>query len=91
MMMILVYLYCMGVTSMILNRFHLIMILMSIEFLYMSLLLAVMFIFCKMNILNSMLFLMAIVCEAAVGLSLLVLLNFHYGNELLNSMNLIKC
>uniref|UniRef100_UPI0030FEBDA1 NADH dehydrogenase subunit 4L n=1 Tax=Amblyomma calabyi TaxID=3065602 RepID=UPI0030FEBDA1 len=91
MLMLTVFLYFMGVMSLFLNRFHLLMILLSIEFMYMSLIFLIMILFSIFNLLNIFIFLMSIVCEAALGLSLLVLLNFFYGNELLNSFNLIKC
>nr|YP_011017377.1 NADH dehydrogenase subunit 4L [Amblyomma parvitarsum]WQF69040.1 NADH dehydrogenase subunit 4L [Amblyomma parvitarsum] len=91
MMMLSFFLYFVGVMSLVINRFHLIMILMSIEFLYMSLVMLIFILFSLLNILNVFVFLVSIVCEAALGLSLLVLLNFYYGNEMLNSLNLIKC
>nr|YP_010730010.1 NADH dehydrogenase subunit 4L [Amblyomma tonelliae]WEF75024.1 NADH dehydrogenase subunit 4L [Amblyomma tonelliae] len=91
MLMTSMFLYILGLVTLLLNRFHLIMVLMSIEFMYMSLMFLMMSLFSLYNILNIFLFLVSIVCEAALGLSLLVLLNFFYGNEMLNSMNLIKC
>nr|YP_011017390.1 NADH dehydrogenase subunit 4L [Amblyomma neumanni]WQF69053.1 NADH dehydrogenase subunit 4L [Amblyomma neumanni] len=91
MMMLSIFLYIIGIMSLIVNRYHLIMILMSIEYMYMSLVVSMMILFSLLNILNVFVFLVTIVCEAALGLSLLVLLNFYYGNELLSSLNLIKC
>nr|YP_010729997.1 NADH dehydrogenase subunit 4L [Amblyomma patinoi]WEF75011.1 NADH dehydrogenase subunit 4L [Amblyomma patinoi] len=86
-----VFIYLLGVLALLINRFHLIMVLMSIEFMYMSLIMLMMILFSLLNMMNIFLFLVSIVCEAALGLSLLVLLNFFYGNEMLNAMNLIKC
>uniref|UniRef100_UPI0030FE455A NADH dehydrogenase subunit 4L n=1 Tax=Amblyomma breviscutatum TaxID=3134081 RepID=UPI0030FE455A len=91
MMMMTLILYTIGVISLVLNRFHLMMILMSIEFMYMSMMILLLLNFCLLNVLNVFLFLTSVVCEAAMGLSLLVLFNFHYGNEMMNSFGLIKC
>nr|YP_011017364.1 NADH dehydrogenase subunit 4L [Amblyomma tigrinum]WQF69027.1 NADH dehydrogenase subunit 4L [Amblyomma tigrinum] len=91
MMMMSLFLYITGIFSLIFNRFHLIMILMSIEFMYMSLILIIFYYFVMFNILNIFVFLITIVCEAALGLSLLVLTNNFYGNEMINSFDLIKC
>nr|YP_007475025.1 NADH dehydrogenase subunit 4L [Amblyomma cajennense]YP_009332020.1 NADH dehydrogenase subunit 4L [Amblyomma sculptum]AFU55274.1 NADH dehydrogenase subunit 4L [Amblyomma cajennense]APH07717.1 NADH dehydrogenase subunit 4L [Amblyomma sculptum]WEF75037.1 NADH dehydrogenase subunit 4L [Amblyomma sculptum] len=91
MVMISLFVYLMGILALLINRFHLIMVLMSIEFMYMSLTVLMMILFSLLNVLNIFLFLVSLVCEAALGLSLLVLLNFYYGNEMLNAMNLIKC
>nr|WQF69076.1 NADH dehydrogenase subunit 4L [Amblyomma nodosum] len=91
MMMITVMLYSIGVVSLIFNRYHLMLILLSIEFMYMSMMILIMFVFLVVNMMNIFVFLTSIVCEASLGLSLLVFLNFYYGNEMMNSFNLIKC
>nr|YP_010329437.1 NADH dehydrogenase subunit 4L [Haemaphysalis kitaokai]UNO53881.1 NADH dehydrogenase subunit 4L [Haemaphysalis kitaokai] len=83
--------YLMGILSLILNRYHMMMLLMSIEFLYLSLMIMLFYNSFFLNIMNIFLFLVSIVCEAALGLSLLVMMSFFYGNEMVNSMNMIKC
>nr|UWI72016.1 NADH dehydrogenase subunit 4L [Haemaphysalis yeni] len=83
--------YLMGILSLILNRFHMMMLLMSIEFMYLSLMVMLFYNSFFLNIMNIFLFLVSIVCEAALGLSLLVLMSFFYGNELISSMNMLKC
>nr|YP_010324895.1 NADH dehydrogenase subunit 4L [Haemaphysalis punctata]UNO53946.1 NADH dehydrogenase subunit 4L [Haemaphysalis punctata] len=85
------FLYLIGIVSFILNRFHFMLLLMSIEFLYLSLMMLFFFNAYLSSILNIFVFLTSIVCEAAIGLSLLVVMSFYYGNELVNSLNLIKC
>nr|YP_010534074.1 NADH dehydrogenase subunit 4L [Amblyomma latum]UXX50169.1 NADH dehydrogenase subunit 4L [Amblyomma latum] len=90
-MMISLLLYFLGVFSMILNRFHLMMILMSIEFIYLSIMILILYYFSLFNMMNIFVFLVSIVCEASMGLVLLVFFNYFYGNELMNSFNLIKC
>nr|YP_010324934.1 NADH dehydrogenase subunit 4L [Haemaphysalis qinghaiensis]UNO54063.1 NADH dehydrogenase subunit 4L [Haemaphysalis qinghaiensis]UNO54076.1 NADH dehydrogenase subunit 4L [Haemaphysalis qinghaiensis]UXD79105.1 NADH dehydrogenase subunit 4L [Haemaphysalis qinghaiensis] len=85
------FIYFIGIVSFILNRFHLMLLLMSIEFMYLSLMIMFFYNSSILSILNIFLFLTTIVCEAAIGLSLLVMMSFYYGNELINSFNLIKC
>nr|YP_009471799.1 NADH dehydrogenase subunit 4L [Haemaphysalis japonica]AVI15568.1 NADH dehydrogenase subunit 4L [Haemaphysalis japonica]UNO53985.1 NADH dehydrogenase subunit 4L [Haemaphysalis japonica]UXX50260.1 NADH dehydrogenase subunit 4L [Haemaphysalis japonica] len=85
------FIYFIGIFSFILNRFHLMLLLMSIEFMYLSLMIMFFYNSSILNILNIFLFLTTIVCEAAIGLSLLVMMSFYYGNEMINSFNLIKC
>nr|YP_010329424.1 NADH dehydrogenase subunit 4L [Haemaphysalis yeni]UNO53868.1 NADH dehydrogenase subunit 4L [Haemaphysalis yeni] len=85
------FIYFIGIFSFILNRFHLMLLLMSIEFMYLSLMIMFFYNSCVLSILNIFMFLTMIVCEAAIGLSLLVMISFYYGNELTSSFNLIKC
>nr|YP_010535763.1 NADH dehydrogenase subunit 4L [Rhipicephalus evertsi]QLD97268.1 NADH dehydrogenase subunit 4L [Rhipicephalus evertsi]QLD97281.1 NADH dehydrogenase subunit 4L [Rhipicephalus evertsi]UYB78805.1 NADH dehydrogenase subunit 4L [Rhipicephalus evertsi] len=84
-------LYLIGSLILFINRYYLMMILLSIEFIYMSLLLMLCVYFCMFNILGVFIFLISIVCEAGLGLSLLVMMSFYYGNEMMKTMNLIKC
>nr|YP_006234060.1 NADH dehydrogenase subunit 4L [Archaeocroton sphenodonti]AET63100.1 NADH dehydrogenase subunit 4L [Archaeocroton sphenodonti] len=83
--------YLVGMISFVMNRYHMMMLLMSIEFMYLSLMVMMFFNSIYLNVLNIFLFLVTIVCEASLGLSLLVVMSFFYGNEKINSLNLIKC
>nr|WCD42291.1 NADH dehydrogenase subunit 4L [Haemaphysalis doenitzi] len=85
------FIYFIGVFSFVLNRFHLMLLLMSIEFMYLSLMVVFFYNSMMISIINIFVFLTAIVCEASIGLSLLVLISFYYGNEFISSLNLIKC
>uniref|UniRef100_UPI0030FE4116 NADH dehydrogenase subunit 4L n=1 Tax=Bothriocroton hydrosauri TaxID=59643 RepID=UPI0030FE4116 len=91
MMSSMILIYIVGLISFILNRHHLIMLLMSIEFMYLSLMLMFLLMCFQFNMLSIFMFMVLIVCEAALGLSILVSMSFYYGNEMMNSMNLIKC
>nr|YP_010535750.1 NADH dehydrogenase subunit 4L [Rhipicephalus annulatus]UYB78792.1 NADH dehydrogenase subunit 4L [Rhipicephalus annulatus] len=86
-----IMLYLMGIFIFFINRYYLMMILLSIEFVYMSLLLMLCIYFCMFNILGVFTFLISIVCEAGLGLSMLVMMSFYYGNEMMKMMTLIKC
>lgn len=83
--------YFLGIFSFILNRFHLILLLIRIEFIYLSLMVIFFYNSIILSIINVFVFLTAIVCEASIGLSLLVIIRFYYGNEITRSFNLIKC
>nr|UYL27181.1 NADH dehydrogenase subunit 4L [Rhipicephalus sanguineus]WEI30825.1 NADH dehydrogenase subunit 4L [Rhipicephalus sanguineus] len=91
MVTLVIALYFIGMLMLFINRHFLMMILLSIEFMYMSLLLMLCIYFCFFNLLSIFVFLISIVCEAGLALSLLVMMSFFYGNELMMSMNLIKC
>nr|YP_009992047.1 NADH dehydrogenase subunit 4L [Rhipicephalus appendiculatus]QLD97242.1 NADH dehydrogenase subunit 4L [Rhipicephalus appendiculatus]QLD97255.1 NADH dehydrogenase subunit 4L [Rhipicephalus appendiculatus]QNN85518.1 NADH dehydrogenase subunit 4L [Rhipicephalus appendiculatus]WNZ34627.1 NADH dehydrogenase subunit 4L [Rhipicephalus appendiculatus] len=88
---LIIMLYVIGAFVLFMNRYYLMMILMSIEFIYMNLLLMLCIYFCMFNILGIFTFLISIVCEAGLGLSLLVMMSFFYGNEMMKTMSLIKC
>nr|YP_010329450.1 NADH dehydrogenase subunit 4L [Haemaphysalis cornigera]YP_011004260.1 NADH dehydrogenase subunit 4L [Haemaphysalis taiwana]UNO53907.1 NADH dehydrogenase subunit 4L [Haemaphysalis cornigera]UNO53920.1 NADH dehydrogenase subunit 4L [Haemaphysalis cornigera]WPS93622.1 NADH dehydrogenase subunit 4L [Haemaphysalis taiwana] len=85
------FIYMVGMFSFVLNRFHMMLLLMSIEFMYLSLMVIFFFNSSMTSIINVFVFLTVIVCEASIGLSLLILISFYYGNELMSSLNLIKC
>lgn len=85
------FIYLIGVFSFILNRFHLMLLLIRIEFIYLSLIVIFFYNSIIIRIINVFVFLTAIVCEASIGLRLLVVIRFYYGNEFIRSLNLIKC
>nr|UNO54154.1 NADH dehydrogenase subunit 4L [Dermacentor (Indocentor) sp.] len=91
MLMSISIMYFIGLYSFLINRYFMMMILLSIEFMYMSLLLLLCVYFSLFNILSVFIFLITIVCEAALGMSLLVMMSFFYGNEMMKSISLIKC
>nr|UXG58615.1 NADH dehydrogenase subunit 4L [Dermacentor albipictus]UXG58641.1 NADH dehydrogenase subunit 4L [Dermacentor albipictus] len=91
MMISIMILYMIGFMSFFVNRFYMMMILLSIEYMYMSLLLMMCIYFSFFNVLTIFVFLVSIVCEAGLGMSLLVLMSYFFGNEMVKSMSLIKC
>lgn len=64
---------------------------MRIEFIYLSLIVIFFYNSIIIRIINIFIFLCAIVCEAALGLRILIVVRFFYGNEITKSINLIKC
>lgn len=91
MIRLILIIYSIGILIFFLNFSHLMIILLRIEFIYIILLLLLVLYLRILNILGIFIFLVRIVCEAGLGLRLLVIIRFYYGNEFTNSFNLIKC
>nr|QNS37158.1 NADH dehydrogenase subunit 4L [Prosopocoilus bulbosus mandibularis] len=85
------FLYLMGLLSFCLNRKHLLMMLLSLEFVVVGLFLMMYVYLCvySWEFYFLMVFLTMSVCEGALGLSLLVLLMRTYGNNYMISFNLL--
>nr|AXS65927.1 NADH dehydrogenase subunit 4L [Staphylinoidea sp. 5 KM-2017] len=91
MMVIFTFLYFMGVLSFCLNRKHLLLMLLSLEFVVVNTFLLMGFV---LNILNGeayflSLFMVMSVCEGALGLAILVSLIRSHGSDYLNTLNLM--
>nr|WEG23042.1 NADH dehydrogenase subunit 4L [Senometopia sp. 1 HNL-2023a] len=88
-----VILYFMGVFSFISNRKHLLSMLLSLEYVVLSLFL-LLFIYLNMMMFEnffSMMFLVFSVCEGALGLSILVSMIRTHGNDYFQSFNILQC
>nr|YP_010730240.1 NADH dehydrogenase subunit 4L [Biomeigenia flava]WEG23055.1 NADH dehydrogenase subunit 4L [Biomeigenia flava] len=86
-------LFFMGVFIFVLNRKHLLSMLLSLEYIVLSLFL-MMFIY--LNLINyefffSMMFLVFSVCEGSLGLSILVSMIRMYGNDYFQSFSILQC
>nr|YP_010954871.1 NADH dehydrogenase subunit 4L [Serrognathus castanicolor]WMW30256.1 NADH dehydrogenase subunit 4L [Serrognathus castanicolor] len=83
--------YLSGLMSFCLNRKHLLLMLLSLEFVVVALFLFLNFYLCLYNweFYFLMIFLTMSVCEGALGLSLLVLLMRTYGNNYMISFSLL--
>nr|AML26439.1 NADH dehydrogenase subunit 4L [Staphylinidae sp. BMNH 1274643] len=83
--------YLSGLISFCINRKHFLMMLLSLEFIVLSLYLSL-FIYLSeysYEFYFSMVFLTVSVCEGALGLSILVSLIRNYGNDYFKSFNLL--
>nr|YP_009417625.1 NADH dehydrogenase subunit 4L [Durgades nigropicta]ARX63975.1 NADH dehydrogenase subunit 4L [Durgades nigropicta] len=90
MSLILIYLFNMGLFCFIFIRKHILLCLMSLEFIVLYLLFMI-FIYCLMfdySFYLYILFMTFFVCEGALGLSVLVLMIRSHGNDYLNSLML---
>nr|YP_009677011.1 NADH dehydrogenase subunit 4L [Dorcus hansi]QDH81671.1 NADH dehydrogenase subunit 4L [Dorcus hansi] len=85
------FMYLMGLLSFCLNRKHLLLMLLSLEFVVVSLFFMLYLFLCLFSweFYFLMVFLTMSVCEGALGLSLLVLLMRSYGNNYMISFNLL--
>nr|YP_010022572.1 NADH dehydrogenase subunit 4L [Sarcophaga depressifrons]QOP39420.1 NADH dehydrogenase subunit 4L [Sarcophaga depressifrons]QXG15696.1 NADH dehydrogenase subunit 4L [Sarcophaga depressifrons] len=86
-------LFIMGVFTFVSNRKHLLSMLLSLEYIVLSLFLLL---FIYLNVLNfesffSMMFLTFSVCEGALGLSILVSMIRTHGNDYFQSFNILQC
>nr|AXS65167.1 NADH dehydrogenase subunit 4L [Coleoptera sp. 10 KM-2017] len=85
------YMFIMGGLSFSLNRKHLLLMLLSLEFIVLSLFLGLFFYlsFMHYELYFSMLFISFGVCEGALGLSLLVYLIRTHGNDYVQTFSIL--
>nr|AML26707.1 NADH dehydrogenase subunit 4L [Hydrophilidae sp. BMNH 1274734] len=86
-----IFMYLMGVLSFSFNHKHLLMLLLSLEFIVVSLYMNL-FLYLSMfsyEFYFSMIFLTISVCEGALGLSILVSLVRTHGNDYFQSFNIL--
>nr|QNV11698.1 NADH dehydrogenase subunit 4L [Rhamphomyia barbata] len=88
-----IFMFLMGVIVFISNRKHLLSMLLSLEFIVLSLFF---FLFIYLSLLNyegffSMMFLTFSVCEGALGLSILVSMIRTHGNDYFQSFSVLQC
>nr|YP_009939844.1 NADH dehydrogenase subunit 4L [Ectophasia rotundiventris]QNV49159.1 NADH dehydrogenase subunit 4L [Ectophasia rotundiventris] len=86
-------LFIMGLFTFVSNRKHLLSMLLSLEYIVLSLFLML---YIYLNIMNyenffSMMFLTFSVCEGALGLSILVSMIRTHGNDYFQSFNILQC
>nr|UJG45276.1 NADH dehydrogenase subunit 4L [Azelia zetterstedtii] len=86
-------LFIMGVLTFVSNRKHLLSMLLSLEYIVLSLflLLFIYLIMTNFEIFFSMMFLTFSVCEGALGLSILVSMIRTHGNDYFQSFNILQC
>nr|QXE46439.1 NADH dehydrogenase subunit 4L [Cephalcia infumata] len=90
-MMIMMILFYQGLMTFSLNRNHLLIMLLSLEFLVLSLFLMLMY-FLNIywsNLYFSMVFLTFMVCESSIGLSILVSLVRTHGNDYFKILSIL--
>nr|YP_009346077.1 NADH dehydrogenase subunit 4L [Ogadenus brumpti]AMX74049.1 NADH dehydrogenase subunit 4L [Ogadenus brumpti]AMX74062.1 NADH dehydrogenase subunit 4L [Ogadenus brumpti] len=92
MMMVGMMIFVVGLFSLLLNQKHFLMLLLCFEFMNLGCLILLMLMMGEMEFfLNLILFLIVIVCEASLGLSVLVVSVYFYGNDMVGSYVLLKC
>nr|AWV83792.1 NADH dehydrogenase subunit 4L [Okanagana rimosa] len=85
--------YCSGIMSLCFTRKHIMLSLLSLEFIILSLFCMLTFLLTKMFSESYMLliFLTFSVCEGVIGLCTLVMMIRSHGNDYLLSINMITC
>nr|ALO71089.1 NADH deshydrogenase subunit 4L [Pselaphinae sp. 8 EF-2015] len=85
------YMYIMSLLVFSLNHKHLLLMLLSLELIVLSLFLNLFLMLVKLNIgiYFSMIFLIMMVCESVLGLSILVSLIRTHGNDYIKSMSML--
>nr|WRO44597.1 NADH dehydrogenase subunit 4L [Hypoderma pantholopsum] len=82
----------MGVLTFVMNRKHLLSMLLSLEYIVLSLF---MLLFMYLSLFGSlylvMMFLVFSVCEGALGISILVSMIRTHGNDYFQSFNVLQC
>nr|YP_009536355.1 NADH dehydrogenase subunit 4L [Ornithodoros parkeri]AYN50633.1 NADH dehydrogenase subunit 4L [Ornithodoros parkeri]AYN59520.1 NADH dehydrogenase subunit 4L [Ornithodoros turicata] len=92
MFMVGMLIYFFGLMSIFLNWSHILILFLCLEFMYLGILYNVVLLGgFKGDFLSMILFMILVVCEAGLGLSILVLGVYFYGNDKLNSVILMKC
>nr|WKU84050.1 NADH dehydrogenase subunit 4L [Ocyptamus priscilla] len=87
------FLMMMGILIFISNRKHLLSMLLSLEYIVLSLFYLLFIYLNMMNFENyfSMVFMTFSVCEGVLGLSVLVSMIRMYGNDYFQSFNILQC
>nr|YP_010535580.1 NADH dehydrogenase subunit 4L [Otobius lagophilus]UYB78388.1 NADH dehydrogenase subunit 4L [Otobius lagophilus]UYB78401.1 NADH dehydrogenase subunit 4L [Otobius lagophilus]UYL27141.1 NADH dehydrogenase subunit 4L [Otobius lagophilus] len=81
-----------GLLSLLMNHKHFLMLLLCFEFMFLGIFCLLVLIVSFSEIyLDLVLFLIIIVCEASLGLSILVMGVYHYGNDKLWAFSMLKC
>nr|AFQ62406.1 NADH dehydrogenase subunit 4L [Abraeinae sp. MJTNT-2012] len=85
------FMYLMGLLSFCMMRKHLLLMLLTLEFIVLSLyfLLIVVLSYFSYEFYFSMIFLIMSVCEGSLGLSILISLIRSHGNDYFNSYNVV--
>nr|YP_010535463.1 NADH dehydrogenase subunit 4L [Ixodes scapularis]UER94083.1 NADH dehydrogenase subunit 4L [Ixodes scapularis]UYB78141.1 NADH dehydrogenase subunit 4L [Ixodes scapularis]UYB78154.1 NADH dehydrogenase subunit 4L [Ixodes scapularis] len=86
-----IFMYLVGLLTFLKNRFYLMMILLSFEFMYLSMFMLINCMVLIDSYLLTLVYLTLIVAEAGLGLSLMVIMSFFYGNDQVSSMYMLKC
>nr|QAB05933.1 NADH dehydrogenase subunit 4L [Ixodes holocyclus] len=83
--------YMVGLLVLLVNRSNVMIILLCFEYMYLGIFMLMVFSLIFFTLTKVILYLIIIVCEASLGLGMLVSMNFYYGNDKLSSMILLKC
>lgn len=86
-----IFMYLVGLLTFLKNRFYLIIILLRFEFIYLRIFILINCIVLIDSYLLTLVYLTLIVAEAGLGLRLIVIISFFYGNDQVSSIFILKC
>lgn len=86
-----IFMYLVGLLTFLKNRFYLIIILLRFEFIYLRIFMLINCIVLIDSYLLTLVYLTLIVAEAGLGLRLIVIISFFYGNDQVSSIFILKC
>lgn len=86
-----IFMYLVGLLTFLKNRFYLIIILLRFEFIYLRIFILINCIVLIDSYLLTLVYLTLIVAEAGLGLRLIVIISFFYGNDQVSSIYILKC
>lgn len=86
-----IFIYLVGLLTFLKNRFYLIIILLRFEFIYLRIFIIINCIVLVDSYLLTLVYLTIIVAEAGLGLRLIVIISFFYGNDQVSSIFILKC
>uniref|UniRef100_V5IK23 Putative mitochondrial nadh-ubiquinone oxidoreductase chain 4l n=1 Tax=Ixodes ricinus TaxID=34613 RepID=V5IK23_IXORI len=85
-----IFIYLVGLITFLKNRFYLMIMLLSFEFIYLRMFILINCIVLIDSYLLTLVYLTVIVAEAGLGLRLMVIIRFFYGNDQVTSIFNIK-
>lgn len=86
------FIFIFGLFSFLINHKHFLILLLCFEFMYLGIFVLLLVIIGLYEVyLNIVLYLIMIVCEARLGLSILVIGVYFYGNDKIGTFSLLKC
>lgn len=86
-----IFMYLVGLLTFLKNRSYLIIILLRFEFIYLRIFMLINCIVLIDSYLLTLVYLTLIVAEAGLGLRLIVIISFFYGNDQVSSIFILKC
>nr|AZL93305.1 NADH dehydrogenase subunit 4L [Hypsicera sp. ZJUH_2016019] len=86
------YMYMISIFILIYYKSHMLLMIISLEFIMMSVFfnMFVIYDYLEIKLNNLIIFMSLVVCEGGLGLSLVVLMVRIYGNDYLNSLSITK-
>nr|YP_010954457.1 NADH dehydrogenase subunit 4L [Tropilaelaps mercedesae]WMV02020.1 NADH dehydrogenase subunit 4L [Tropilaelaps mercedesae] len=84
------FIFMLGFMSFIWNRKHLLMMLLSLEMMMLSIYLMMMVIVVNEFYEMIILYLIMVICEACMGMSLMIGIVYYYGSDLLSSLKIFN-